>query len=202
VPAPWLGNLQSDWESPAYRRFVEGLASNHQVIRYDRAGTGLSDRELPQRLSLEHDVAVLEQLIDHLELGPVSLLGVSSGGCLAVGLAARHPDAVAAIVFAGSYLDGTRLATPEVRESLVALIRANWGLGARMLTEIFVPDATREEREEWVRFQRDAADPDAAADIFEFVYAYDVRHLAGAVACPALVLHRRMDTAVNFELGR
>jgi pimeloyl-ACP methyl ester carboxylesterase len=85
VPAPWVSNLHVEWDDGEYRSWIERLATEHTVIRYDRPGTGLSDRELPARMSLDFDVAVLEGLLDELGAGPVSLLGVSCGGCIALG---------------------------------------------------------------------------------------------------------------------
>jgi class 3 adenylate cyclase/pimeloyl-ACP methyl ester carboxylesterase/DNA-binding CsgD family transcriptional regulator len=202
VPPAWVGNLHNDWESDEYRRFVERLATGHKVIRYDRPGTGLSDRSLPGKPSLDMDIRVLEGLVAEIGGGPVSVYGISCGGCIALGFAARNPAQVTSLVFSGCYIDGARLAPPAVRESLVAVIRANWGLGARMLSDIFVPGGTQAERREWARFQRASAEADVAAELYELVYRYDASRAVEYVTAPALVLHRRHDTAVNFALGR
>lgn len=202
VPSPWVSNLQTDWENPGYRGFIEQLARENTVIRYDRPGTGLSDRHLPDDPSLDHDVRILEGLIDELDLAPVSLFGVSCGGCIAVGYAARNPGAVNAAVFAGCYPDGSQLAPEAVRESILTVIRANWGLGARMLSDIFVSNGTQEERAAWATAQRESADPDTAAELYRLIYSYDVTGAVDHVSAPALVMHRNDDTAVNSRLGR
>ncbi len=202
VPSPWVSNLHSDWENEEYRRFLERLAAEHTVIRYDRPGTGLSDRSLPENPSLDHDVLILEGLLADLDVGPAALFGISCGGCIALGFAARNPAATTALVFAGCYADGSRLASPAVRDSLVSVIRANWGLGARMLSDIFVPGGSPAERRAWAQFQRDSADAEEAAELYELIYSYDASRAVEHADAPALVLHRRDDTAVDFKLGR
>ncbi|HKJ36173.1 MAG TPA: alpha/beta fold hydrolase [Solirubrobacterales bacterium] len=202
LPSPWVGNVHTDWEYPDYRFFVEQLAAEHTVIRYDRPGTGLSDRELPEEMSLEYDVHVLEELLGEIGCERASLFGLSCGGSIAVEFAARNPDATDALVLTGCYADGSRLANPAVRESIVSVIRASWGLGARMLADLFVPGASQEERAQWTRFQRESADADSAAQLYELIYTYDTSTSASEAGAPALVLHRRGDRAVAFELGR
>lgn len=202
VPSPWVSNLQADWEDPGYRSFIEQLARDNTVIRYDRPGTGLSDRHLPDDPSLDGDVRILEGLIEQLKLAPVSLFGVSCGGCIAAGYAARNPDAVSATVFTGCYPDGNQLASEEVRDSLVSVIRASWGLGSRMLSDIFVADGSPAEREAWASAQRASADPDTAAELYRLIYDYDVSGALEHVSAPALVIHRNGDTAVKAGLGR
>jgi pimeloyl-ACP methyl ester carboxylesterase/DNA-binding CsgD family transcriptional regulator len=202
LPSPWISNVHTDWENPEHRSFIERLAETHTVLRYDRPGTGLSDRALPKRPSLDHDIAILEALLAELDLGPTAFFGVSSGGCIATGFAARNPDLVSAMVLCGCYSDGKRLAPPEVRDSLVSVIRASWGLGARVLSDMIVPGGTPAEREAWAKVQRDSADADAAADLYQLVYDYDSTRALDHVTAPTLVIHRRDDAAVPFKLGR
>ena len=50
LPAWWVSHVVEDWDFEPLRRFVEGLAAGCMVVRYDRLGTGVSDRErLPRR---------------------------------------------------------------------------------------------------------------------------------------------------------
>ena len=201
-PSPWLSNVDRDLSVPEFRRFIELLSAEHTVVRYDRPGTGMSDRDLPSDPGLDRDVLILEGLVEEIGAESVALLGVSSGGAVAIGFAARNPGATSALVFAGSYLDGSKLASRDVRDSLVSMIRANWGLGTRMLSDIFLPGASDSEREAFTEQLRGSADPETAADLYELVYSYDASRAARHVSAPALVLHRRDDAAVDFELGR
>src|SRR3954467_11641056 len=42
----WVSHLEEEWDDARYRTFVCELARTHRVVRYDRFGVGLSDREL------------------------------------------------------------------------------------------------------------------------------------------------------------
>ena len=43
----WVSHLEEEWANPPTRAFFEELARTHRVVRYDRLGSGLSERELP-----------------------------------------------------------------------------------------------------------------------------------------------------------
>src|ERR1700733_3836854 len=49
MPAWWVSNVVEDWRSEPFRRFMEGLADDRLVVRYDRVGSGVSDRERAAR---------------------------------------------------------------------------------------------------------------------------------------------------------
>jgi DNA-binding CsgD family transcriptional regulator len=102
----------------------------------------------------------------------------------------------------GSYADGTGIAPAAARASMLALVRAHWGMGSRMLAEMFAPHASPEVRRHIIDFQRASASAEMAARLLELVYAFDVRDAAATVDAPVLVLHRRGDRAVPFALGR
>jgi DNA-binding CsgD family transcriptional regulator len=97
---------------------------------------------------------------------------------------------------------GKDLAPAEVRSSVVALVRAHWGLGLKALGGAFVTDPTAEEVEAFARFQRASATADVAARLLEVYYDTDIRALLPAVRAPTVVLHRQADRGTRFELGR
>ncbi|GLZ46006.1 LuxR family transcriptional regulator [Actinomycetospora sp. NBRC 106375] len=196
----WMGHLELNWADPGFRDFVTGLAAHHTVVRYDRPGAGLSPG--PPERSLDGEVAVLAQVVDALGGGLVTLLGGSAAGPVAAALAARRPELVERLLLYGTYADGARVAPPAVREQLVALVGAHWGLGSRVLADLFLPGATAEERDEFARYQRTSASADAAAASLAATYAFDVRSELGRITAPTLVVHRRDDRAIAFDLGR
>ena len=64
---PFLSHLTLKWESPWFRSFNEALAAHFTLIRYDRYGCGLSDRNRTD-FSYDVDVRILAALVDHLRL--------------------------------------------------------------------------------------------------------------------------------------
>jgi pimeloyl-ACP methyl ester carboxylesterase/DNA-binding CsgD family transcriptional regulator len=203
APAWWVSHLELDWQNDDFRRFWEGVADGYTLIRYDRLGVGMSDRTVHDSdLTLDSEVAILRALVDELDLERVSLIGGSSGSCTAVAFAAAFPERVERMVLYGSYPDGTQLTAPGVGDAILAAIQAHWGLGARLLGDIFLGRADAEEHERFGRLQREAASADTAAAVLALVYRLDVRDRLALVRSPTLVVHRRDDRAVPYRLGR
>lgn len=203
LPALWIGHLELEWGFAEFRAFVRALAARRTVIRYDRIGTGLSDRPSePLESSLEREVRTIAALLDALELERVSLLGISFGGCPAVAFAAADPSRVRSLALFGAYAHGAQIAPPALRDAMVATVRAHWGAGSRQLAAVWLPDADAETLERFARLQRAAAGAEVAAAMLEGVYSADVRELLPRVIAPALVLHRRADRAMPFAQGR
>ncbi|TJZ77883.1 alpha/beta fold hydrolase [Rhodococcus oryzae] len=203
APAWWVSHLELDWQSVGFRRFWEEVAAGYTLIRYDRLGVGLSDRTLHDSdLSLDGEVATLRALMDELELERVSLIGGSSGSCTAIAFAAAFPERVEHLVLYGSYPNGAALTAPGVGDAILATVRAHWGLGSRLLGDIFLGGAGPAEHELFARLQREAATAETAAALLDLTYHLDVRAHLPLVRQPALVVHRRGDRAVPFRLGR
>jgi pimeloyl-ACP methyl ester carboxylesterase/DNA-binding CsgD family transcriptional regulator len=200
----WSSHLELDWRNPVFRRFVGALAEHRTIIRYDRPGAGVSDRGVMPARSLEEEVATLEAVVDVAAPGPgpLSLFGGSSGGGVASLFAARHPERVDRLVLYAAYARGAELAPPAAREAMLAIIDQHWGLGSRVLADLFLPDATAEERDEFVEFQRRTASRDVALASLRAVYEFDASGHLGDVLAPTLVLHRRHDRAIPFALGK
>jgi pimeloyl-ACP methyl ester carboxylesterase/DNA-binding CsgD family transcriptional regulator len=197
----WVSHLGLMWEDLQHRRFVEALAREHTVIRFDKLGCGLSDRDRTD-FTLESELAVLEALVEHLGLTRFALFGSCESGQVAAAYAASHPDVVSSLIVYGSCVRGRDLAPDDVRRSVLGLVRAHWGLGSRMLADIWLPDASAELTGTFARLQRAAASADMAASLLDMFYRFDVAALLPAVRVPTLVAHRRGSRAVRFELGR
>lgn len=203
APAWWTSHLELDWESEAFRGFWERVAEEHTLIRYDRLGVGMSDRVVHDSdLTLEAEVATLEALVDELGFERASLLGGSSGGCAAIAFATACPERVERLVLYGSYADGAAITTPDVADAIVSAVQAHWGLGSRLLGDIFLGDADPADHERFARCQRETATAETAAALLRLVYRLDVRAHLPLVRVPTLVVHRRDDRAVPFRLGR
>jgi pimeloyl-ACP methyl ester carboxylesterase/DNA-binding CsgD family transcriptional regulator len=197
----WITHLRLQLELYSFGAFVERLAERFTVIRYDKPGCGLSDREGTD-LSFDGQVAAALAVADAVGAGRFRLFGASQAGQLAAAIAARHPGRVEALVLYGTCASGRDLAPAEVRDSIVALVRAHWGLGLKVLTGLFVPDPTTEEVETFTRLQRASASAEVAARLLEEYYETDIRALLPAIQAPTTVLHREADKGTRFELGR
>ena len=112
------------------------LAERFTVIRHDKPGCGLSDRDGID-LSFDGQVAAALAVADAVGADRFRMFGASQGGQLAAAIAARHPDRVEGLVLYGMCARGSDLAPAEVRNSIVALVRAHWGLGLKAIAGAF-----------------------------------------------------------------
>jgi pimeloyl-ACP methyl ester carboxylesterase/DNA-binding CsgD family transcriptional regulator len=203
APAWWVSHLELDWQDAGIRRFWQGVAQDRTLIRYDHLGVGMSDRTVHEAdLTLDGEVATLRALLDELGLERVTLFGGSSGGCTAIAFAATHPERVDRLLLYGTYAEGGEIIAPDVAEAILATVRAHWGLGARLLSNIFLGGADGAAHERFARFQRAAATAETAAELLALVYRLDVRAYLPRVRVPTLVVHRRDDRAIPYRLGR
>jgi pimeloyl-ACP methyl ester carboxylesterase len=202
LPALWIGHLELQWAEPDFRAFIGTLAEHRTVVRYDRVGTGLSDRPETPDLTVEAEVRTLAAVADAAGLGELSLLGMSFGACSAAAFAAAFPERVRSVVLIGGFARGDAIAPSPLRAALAGTVRAHWGAGSRMLADVWLPDADADARDRFARLQRAAATPEIAAAMLEEVYATDLRDVLARVRAPALVLHRRDDRAMPFAQGR
>jgi len=197
----WITDLRGQLELCSFGAFVARLAERFTVIRYDKPGCGLSDRTEID-LSFDGQVAAALAVADAVSASRFRLFGASQGGQLATAIAARHPDRVEALALYGMCASGCDLASAEVRRSVVALVRAHWGLGLKALAGAFITDPTAEDLAGFTKFQRASASAAVAAELLEVYYDTDIRDLLPAVRAPTMVLHREADRGTRFELGR
>jgi len=197
----WITHLRGQLELFSYAAFLERLAERFTVIRYDKPGCGLSDRDGID-LSFDGQVTAALAVADAVGAKRFRLFGASQGGQLAVAIAARYPERVEALAVYGMCASGKDLAPAEVRESVVALVRAHWGLGFKALVGAFVTDPTAEDLAGFTKFQQETASAAVAARLLEVYYDTDIRALLPAVQARTAVLHREGDTGTKFELGR
>lgn len=195
----WVSNIELDMEpgAPAVG-FFEKLAEHFTLIRYDKRGTGLSDRHVKD-FGLEPRLLDLDALIERLKLTRYALRGMSEGGPVAIAHAVRHPDRVSHLILQGTY---AHLGKSPTTDALIALVTAEWGLGSATMANLFVPSATKEQQDMFVRYQREGANREDAAAMLAANVAEDVRDILSQVQAPTLVIHSETDKAVPFQHAR
>ena len=123
-------------------RLVARFAGRFRMVRYDKRGHGLS-QAAPRPYAMDDHVEDLIGLLDDLELDRIILCGLSVGGLIAQGVAARQPERLRALILcdtaakigdAGMW--NTRMAAIEAGgiEALADPIMERW-LSARFRAE-------------------------------------------------------------------
>jgi pimeloyl-ACP methyl ester carboxylesterase/DNA-binding winged helix-turn-helix (wHTH) protein len=203
-PAWWVSHLERDWEHPGFRQFFSRLADGFRIVRYDRPGTGLSDRDVrdvPPRTQAA-EVALLARLADAFGDPQLALFAISCAGPVALTYAAAHQDRIRRLCLYGSYAHGADIATPELWNALADLVEAHWGVGADALTARMLPGASPEDFEAFSRDQRDWASAQKAAELLRLSRTLSALDALHKVRTETLIIHRREDQAIPLEVGR
>ncbi|MGN6502261.1 MAG: alpha/beta fold hydrolase [Pseudolysinimonas sp.] len=187
--AGWLGHLEEGWRLPPERAFYEALGRGARLVRYDRSGTGMSP-STGRAPSLVSELDALSAVAGSLGSESFDLVGVSLGAPIAAAWAGRHPEAVRRLVLYGGWASGPRLSPPTARDHILALVKAHWGLGSDLLTDVFAPDADPATRAQIAQYQRASSDPATAAALLALSYELDVTADLASVRAPTLGLHR------------
>ncbi len=83
-----------------WRYNIPELARHYRVIAVDLPGYGKSSKATWYPYSMSFYAASLARLVEELELGPVTVVGHSMGGQIAMTMALRHPESVSRLVLA------------------------------------------------------------------------------------------------------
>jgi class 3 adenylate cyclase len=202
----WVSHLDADWDHPDVAHFLNRLANFSRLIRFDKRGTGLSDRSvgLPDLETRMDDVRAVMEAVGSER---AALLGYSEGGPMCCLFAATYPARVSALVLYGSYAkrrdpddDYPWAATWESRQEYAREVERDWGVTADI--DRMGPHADRSMIEWWVRRGRAAASPGTARDLILMNSQIDVRHVLPAIGAPTLVMHRVGDADSRWEEGR
>ena len=206
----WVSHLEIDWDDPVLGRSYTRLASFTRLIRFDKRGTGLSDRVPNAALpSLEQRMDDVRAVMDRVGSERAVLFGVSEGGPMSLLFAATYPERVSALVLYGSYARRTWAPdypvglTAETQEQFARDVEENWGSETLDL-KMRAPEAMRDERSRArsVERQRQAASPGAALALLRMNFEIDVRHVLSAIRVPTLILHFAGDQRVDVRNGR
>lgn len=201
MPPGWVSHLELLWAAHPVRAFFEKLARHHTMVLYDKHGCGLSDRDRDD-FTLEKEKRDLNALMDHLGLERFDLLGISCGGAICIAYAIEHPDRIGHLLLYGSFSCGEGLTGGDIRDSMTALVKAHWGMGSRLLADLFIPDAGSAEQKWLNHFQRQAATSAMAANLLEATFFLDVRRHLVNIRTPTLVIHRKGDRVITYREGR
>jgi DNA-binding SARP family transcriptional activator/pimeloyl-ACP methyl ester carboxylesterase len=203
----WVSNLDFAWTHPAIAGFYDRLGRFSRLIRLDKRGTGLSDRDvgLPD---LAERMADLTAVMDAAGSRKAFLFGTSEGGNLCLLFAATYPERVAGLVLYGAYARGLwaedypwAKTQAELEDELAAIAR-EWGGPFDLSKGSPSFDADEAERRWFAAYGRASASPQDAIKAWRWGAEVDQRALLREVAVPTLVLHRSGDRWAKVEEGR
>jgi class 3 adenylate cyclase len=201
----WISHLALDWEEPTWLRWCQRMTSFTRMVRFDKRGTGLSDRPAGVP-TLEERMEDARAVMDAVGVERAHVMGWSEGGPLAVLFGVAHPERVQSLVLYGTQAcfapkDDYPWALDSLdADTLAAEIEDTWGdpdrapgLGAK---------ADERFMQRWAAYQQAGASPTAAASLILANHQIDIRPLLGSVGVPTLVLSRTGDPIGPPEAAR
>ena len=193
----FAGNLEAEAETPHMVRFDERLSRFSRVIKFDRRGTGLSDR-VRETPSLETRMDDVRAVLDAVGAQRAALFGTFEAAAMCMLFAASYPERTTGLVLYNPVAKGT-----WASDYPWAMTTDEWGrrlahLAESWATPEFVDEHVRENaptRGEDAEFKghilrnlRLGASPSAAQAITRMAREIDIRDVLTAIRVPTLVL--------------
>jgi pimeloyl-ACP methyl ester carboxylesterase/class 3 adenylate cyclase len=195
----FVSNVEVFWDQPDFSRWQLRLASYARMARFDKRGTGMSDRvaELP---GLDQRMDDLRAVMDAAGMDQAAVLGISEGGALSVLFAATYPNRCRALVLYGAFAH--YWSTEEALAANLRYVDQAWGTGGSL--PIFAPSRANDPAFQrwWGRYERLGASPAAVSALLRMYTLIDVRDVLPTIRTPTLVIHRTGDRCVPVECGR
>ncbi|MBU6424152.1 MAG: alpha/beta fold hydrolase [Chloroflexota bacterium] len=190
--------------SRIWSTFADALSRRFEVWLVDLRGHGRSGWD-GQPFTLFDMAADVSALLDHAGRSPVSLVGMSMGGGVAMSVAALHPDRVAGLVLADTTAwygpDAQAAWEKRAQRALETPRSAHRDLQAeRWFTDAF--RAAHADVVERVFAEYAATDGLAHAAACRAMGAFDARDRLAAIAARTLVLVGEEDYATPPEFAR
>jgi pimeloyl-ACP methyl ester carboxylesterase len=201
----WVSHLGLDWEEPTWVRWCDRMTSFARLVRFDKRGTGLSDRpaDIPTPDERMEDARAV---MDAAGLRRAHVMGWSEGGPLAVMLAAAHPERVLSLILVGTQATFVRRDDypfgdpPDEDDEWVDDFERSWGtLGTVLVSNI---DAEAHYARRRAAYDQAAASPSAAVALSRANSLVDIRPLLPSLRVPTLVLNRAADPVAPGPAGR
>lgn len=203
----FVSNVELEWQMPTVAAFNRRVAEFCRLIRFDKRGTGMSDRVGIAPLETRMDD--VRAVMDAVGSPRAALLGSSEGGPLSLLFAATYPERTTALILWSAFPRYTwapdypwGLTPREAQEENDALLRS-WSDREELekAVDAFAntdPDTRRALAAIW----RQSASPRDVEALSRMTYELDVRHVLSAITAPTLVMNRTGDDRVNVEGSR
>jgi len=205
----WVTHLDHSWEEPSFAQFHRRLASFTRLIRFDKRGTGLSDRVPETALpTLEQRMDDVRAVMDAVGSERAVLLGISEGGPMSILFATTYPERTLALILYAAY--AWRGWSPEYpwgrteaeTEAFLKSTEEDWGGHADLRLRGPGRAADSNFQRWYSTHRRLSASPGAAVALARMNAQIDVRNIVPVIRVPTLVLHRKGDKVVNVGNGR
>jgi pimeloyl-ACP methyl ester carboxylesterase len=203
--AQWISHLELEWEEPRVRNFWETIAQHHTIVRYDKQGGGLSDRNRSD-FSLDSEVQPIEAIVKELGLKSFVLWGQGQGAQPATAYAVKSPDRVSHLILTNPWtsVSFAALGGDVSLETFRALVLSNSRMASLAIAEAVLGNSFDASALRWYfRTRQESVTPEMFAQLVtKLSRDMDVKSLLPKISVPTLVAHFRNNRMMAFEAGR
>jgi 3-oxoadipate enol-lactonase len=181
---------------------LDHFAARHRVIVPDLRGHGRS-RHLPPPYTVERLARDLAELLDHLEIAEVDVIGYSHGGAVAQQFVLDHRPRCHRLVLACTYAFNIGSIREQVEGRVAPMLVRVLGMPrfARLVMALGVKDLSAE-RAAWIAGLIGSQDTTLMIAAWRAAMAFDSRARLSEIACPTLVLAGAADKGVPMHHAR
>jgi pimeloyl-ACP methyl ester carboxylesterase len=204
----YVTHLELQWAIPSFAPFLERLSSFCRLIRFDKRGTGMSDR-VSGAPTLETRMDDVRAVMDAVGSRRAAFYGLSEGAAMSLLFAATYPERTAALVVRSAF--PRRMWAPdypwgrseeeyerEVERDLRVFGPREHAREAVQSLGVFQGD----EAEQFLQMLRFASSPGSLEALHRMNKEIDVRHVLPAVRVPTLILRGSEDALVPHEVAQ
>ena len=112
---PFVSHVELQWQVPSGVALIERLSSFSRLIRFDKRGTGMSDR-VEGVPTLETRMDDVRAVMDSAGSEKAAVLGASEGGPMSALFAATYPDRCWALILFGTIASERPAPDPAIAE--------------------------------------------------------------------------------------
>jgi pimeloyl-ACP methyl ester carboxylesterase len=204
-----VSHVELFWEIPEAAALIERLSSFARLIRFDKRGTGMSDRPSGPA-TLEERTDDIRAVMDAAGSERAFVFGTSEGGSMASVFAATYPERTSGLILWGTQATWIRTADYPWGVTMEEALAEIDDLAEHGMTDtyLFGPGAgarsnmSEEEMGRIRRWWRAATTPGALADLERMNLAVDIRGVLASIHVPTLVMNRADDPVANAEAAR
>jgi class 3 adenylate cyclase len=204
----FVSNVELAWQQPTLAAFFRELGSFCRLIRFDKRGTGMSDRVGVAPLETRMDD--VRAVMDAVGASRAALLGSSEGGPLSVLFAASYPARTSALILWSSFPRSSWAPdypwgeTEQEFEEYLRETLGSWNDRDAMMKEVesLAPEIDPESKLAMVSLWRQSASPRDIEALWRMGREIDVRHVLPAITAPTLVMNRTGEDPVSVQGSR
>jgi pimeloyl-ACP methyl ester carboxylesterase/class 3 adenylate cyclase len=210
VSAPGtMSHLALSWNEPRTAQMIERMSRFARFIRFDKRGTGMSDR-VTDAATLEERADDIRAVMDAAGSQQAVILGGSEGGSMACAFAAMHPDRTRALIVWGCQARSVKAPDypwgedPDELELRLNTLERDWPSREYVRTwgAGVGPDADDSVVDAILRRMQMGASPAAVVALERMNGALDIRNILPAIHVPTLVMARDGDPFVDPDAAR